>query len=90
MRDVEGDRWLEWISFADLFFFLVRHGFLDILEFIDVLATRFSQPDKRAIQSNHVTWLLVQVFRLETVILAMNTDPKKVFICPIYNYYIKL
>lgn len=89
MRDGEGDRWQEWISFADLFFFLVRHGFLDILEFIDMLAIRFSRADQRTIQSNHVTWLLVQVSRLETVNIAMQSDTKKVLINSIYTllYY---
>lgn len=73
--DGAGDRWQEWLSFVDLFFFLVRHGYLDILEFIDVLAT---YSDNHAIRSNHVTWLLAQVFRLETVTTAMSSDPKKV------------
>lgn len=76
--DGEGDRWQEWLSFADLFFFLVRHGYLDILEFINMLATYFSNGEHQTVQSNHVTWLLAQVFRLETVTSAMSNDPKKV------------
>ncbi|KAI5077084.1 hypothetical protein GOP47_0006908 [Adiantum capillus-veneris] len=75
--DVAGERWQEWLSFVDLFFFLVRHGYLEILEFIDMLAT-YSNGDQSIIRTNHVTWLLAQVFRLETVTTAMSSDPKQV------------
>eukprot|EP00250_Pteridium_aquilinum_P014109 c21786_g1_i1 orf=152-5008(+) len=76
--DGVGDRWQEWLSFVDLFFFLVRHGYLDILEFINMLATYSSNSDHQTIRSNHVTWLLAQVFRLDTVTTAMSTDDKKI------------
>lgn len=78
ISDGEAVRWEEWVSFADLFFFLVRTCYVDILEFIDMLATRFAKGEHQMVHSNHVTWLLAQVFRLDTVTEVINSDPRKV------------
>ncbi|KAJ7524381.1 hypothetical protein O6H91_17G002600 [Diphasiastrum complanatum] len=74
----ENGRWQEWLIFADLFYFLMRSGYLDFLEFIDRLAVRFASGEQSVLRSNHVTWLLAQVFRLETVTQSLGADSKKV------------
>lgn len=74
----EAGRWQEWLIFADLFYFFMRSGYIDFLEFIDRLAARFARGDQPVMRSNHVTWLLAQVFRLETVTAALSSDSKKV------------
>ncbi|KAL2653365.1 hypothetical protein R1flu_021493 [Riccia fluitans] len=73
----EAGRWQEWLIFADMFYFFMRSGYIDFLEFIDTLAARFARGDQPVMRSNHVTWLLAQVFRLETVMAALNSDSKK-------------
>ncbi|BFI23757.1 mediator of RNA polymerase II transcription subunit 23 [Marchantia polymorpha subsp. ruderalis] len=73
----EAGRWQEWLIFADLFYFFMRSGYIDFLEFIDRLAARFARGDQPVMRSNHVTWLLAQVFRLETVTAALSSDSKK-------------
>ena len=75
----EGGRWQEWLMFADLFYFLMHTGCLDFLELIDKLAARFANGTVMA--SNHVTWLLAQVFRLEIVTSALSTDPQVLQYC---------
>ncbi|KAH9313514.1 hypothetical protein KI387_022141, partial [Taxus chinensis] len=73
----EANRWQEWLSFADLFFLLMKNGQIDFLDFIDKLSSRFTSGEQQIVRTNHVTWLLAQVFRLEIVTNALNTDPKK-------------
>ncbi|CAM6090169.1 unnamed protein product [Calypogeia fissa] len=73
----ESGRWQEWLIIADLFYFFMRSGFIDFLEFVDKLAIRFARGEQAVIRSNHVTWLLAQVFRLETVTAALSTDSRK-------------
>jgi mediator of RNA polymerase II transcription subunit 23 len=51
---------------------LMSTGYLDFLDFIDKLAARFATGT--VMPSNHVTWLLAQVFRLETVSTALSSD----------------
>jgi len=68
----EASRWQEWLMFADLFYFFMSTGCLDFLELIDKLAVRFANGTVMA--SNHVTWLLAQVFRLEIVTSALSSD----------------
>ncbi|KAL3685167.1 hypothetical protein R1sor_003189 [Riccia sorocarpa] len=73
----EAGRWQEWLIFADIFYFFMRSGYIDFIEFIDKLAARFARGDQPVMRSNHVTWLLAQVFRLETVTAALSADSKK-------------
>ncbi|KAK9115147.1 hypothetical protein Syun_021944 [Stephania yunnanensis] len=70
--------WQEWLIFSDVFFFLMKSGCMDFLDFVDKLASRVNQEDPQILRSNHVTWLLAQIIRIEIVTNALNTDPKKV------------
>ncbi|XP_024525879.1 mediator of RNA polymerase II transcription subunit 23 [Selaginella moellendorffii] len=70
----ESGRWQEWLNFADLFYYFMRRGYLDFLEFIEKLAGAFASGEQSIQRSNHVTWLLAQVFRLETVTQALSED----------------
>lgn len=58
--------------FADLFYFFMSTSCLDFLELIDKLSLRFANGTVMA--SNHVTWLLAQVFRLEIVTSALSSE----------------
>ncbi|XP_057830163.2 mediator of RNA polymerase II transcription subunit 23 isoform X2 [Cryptomeria japonica] len=77
ISSAEANRWQEWLSFADLFFLLMRSGNIDFLDFVDKLASRYSSVEQQIVRTNHVTWLLAQVFRIEIVTSALGTDPKK-------------
>lgn len=68
----EAGRWQEWLMFADLFYFFMSTSCLDFLELIDKLSLRFANGTVMA--SNHVTWLLAQVFRLEIVTSALSSE----------------
>ncbi|KAF9587040.1 hypothetical protein IFM89_039726 [Coptis chinensis] len=74
----EAHCWQEWLTFSDLFFFLMKSGGIDFLDFVDKLASRVVKGDHQILRSNHVTWLLAQIIRIEVVTTALNTDPKKV------------
>ncbi|KAL0921580.1 hypothetical protein M5K25_008666 [Dendrobium thyrsiflorum] len=67
--------WQDWLMFADIFFFLMKSGCIDFLDFVNKLASRVPQGDLR---SNHVTWLLAQIIRIEIVMNTLSSDPKKV------------
>lgn len=73
----EENRWQKWLAFADLFFFLMKNGYIDFLDFVDKLATRFTSGEQQIARTNHVTWLLAQVLRIEVATNALNTDSKK-------------
>ncbi|RZC61446.1 hypothetical protein C5167_023201 [Papaver somniferum] len=70
--------WQEWLIFSDIFFFLMKSGCIDFLDFVDKLASRVLKGDHQILQSNHVTWLLAQIIRIEIVTNALNSDPRKV------------
>ncbi|PIA26633.1 hypothetical protein AQUCO_09100060v1 [Aquilegia coerulea] len=70
--------WQEWLIFSDVFFFLMKSGGIDFLDFVDKLASRVMKGDHQILRNNHVTWLLAQIIRIELVTNALNTDPKKV------------
>lgn len=69
--------WQEWLIFSDIFYFLLKIGGIDFLDFVHKLASRV-EGENQILQSNHVTWLLAQVIRIEVVTNALNMDPKKV------------
>ncbi|KAK4741081.1 hypothetical protein SAY87_024669 [Trapa incisa] len=69
--------WPEWLCFSDLFFFLVKSGCIDFVDFVDKLFDRISERDPHFLRTNHVTWLLTQIMRVELVITALNTDTRK-------------
>jgi len=67
--------WQDWLIYADLFFFLMKSGCIDFLDFVHKLSSRV---DQQILGSNHVTWLLAQIIRIETVVNTLSSDPKKV------------
>lgn len=70
--------WQEWLVFSDIFFFLMKSGCIDFVDFIDKLGSRLSASDHQILNKNHVTWLLAQIIRVEHVMTALNTDSRKV------------
>ncbi|KAK3043079.1 hypothetical protein RJ639_001194 [Escallonia herrerae] len=69
---------LEWLVFSDIFFFLMKSGCIDFVEFVDKLVSRLAEGDQHILRTNHVTWLLAQIIRVELVMAALNTDSRKV------------
>uniref|UniRef100_M4D7A8 Mediator complex subunit 23 n=1 Tax=Brassica campestris TaxID=3711 RepID=M4D7A8_BRACM len=70
--------WQEWLVFSDIFFFLIKSGCTDFVDFIDKLVLRLNGDDNHILRTNHVTWLLAQIIRVELVMTALNSDLKKV------------
>lgn len=70
--------WQDWLLFADIFFFLMKSGCIDFLDFVDKLASRVTNSDQQILRSNHVTWLLAQIIRIEIVMNTLSSDPRKV------------
>ncbi|KAL3501933.1 hypothetical protein ACH5RR_036382 [Cinchona calisaya] len=70
--------WQEWLTFSDVFFFLIKNGCIDFVDFVDKLVSRLQEGDQRILRTNHVTWLLAQIIRVELVMNALNTDSRKV------------
>ncbi|KAF3591826.1 hypothetical protein DY000_02023567 [Brassica cretica] len=70
--------WQEWLVFSDIFFFLIKSGCTDFVDFIDKLVLRLNGADNHILRTNHVTWLLAQIIRVELVMTALNSDLKKV------------
>ncbi|KAL4196781.1 hypothetical protein AMTRI_Chr04g247940 [Amborella trichopoda] len=69
--------WQEWLIFSDLFHLVMKSGYIDFLDFVEKLTSRFAKGNQQ-IRSNHVTWLLVQIISTEIVMNTLNADPKKV------------
>ncbi|KAF5450349.1 hypothetical protein F2P56_030709 [Juglans regia] len=70
--------WQEWLVFSDIFFFLMKSGCIDFVDFVDKLVSRVMEGDQHILRTNHVTWLLVQLLRVELVMNALNSDARKV------------
>lgn len=71
------DSWQEWLRFADLFHFLIKSGCLDFFDFVDKLVARLA-GHQLILKTNHVTLLVTQIIRVEHVLNALNTSPRKV------------
>lgn len=69
--------WQEWLVFSDIFFFLMKSGCIDFVDFVDKLVLRLAEGDHPILRTNHVTWLLAQIIRVELVMNALNTDSRK-------------
>ncbi|XP_065857093.1 mediator of RNA polymerase II transcription subunit 23 [Euphorbia lathyris] len=78
LTNSEVNCWQEWLVFSDIFFFLVKSGCIDFVDFVDKLVSRLTEGDQQILRTNHVTWLLAQVIRVELVINALNSDARKV------------
>ncbi|KAH9746228.1 Mediator of RNA polymerase II transcription subunit 23 [Citrus sinensis] len=63
---------------SDVFFFLVKSGCIDFVDFVDKLVSRLQDGDNHILRTNHVTWLLAQIIRVELVMGALNSDSRKV------------
>ncbi|VVA14573.1 PREDICTED: mediator [Prunus dulcis] len=70
--------WQEWLVFSDIFFFLIKSGCVDFVDFVDKLVSRLTEGDQHILRTNHVTWLLAQIIRVELVMSALNADARKV------------
>ncbi|KAF3432138.1 hypothetical protein FNV43_RR26877 [Rhamnella rubrinervis] len=69
--------WQEWLVFSDIFFFLIKSGCIDFVDFVDKLVSRLTESDQHILRTNHVTWLLAQIIRVELVMNALNPDARK-------------
>lgn len=70
--------WQDWLIFSDVFFFLMKSGCIDFVDFVDKLVSRLQEGDQHILRTNHVTWLLAQIIRVELVMNALTTDSRKV------------
>lgn len=70
--------WSDWLIFSDIFFFLMKSGCIDFVDFVDKLVARFTEGDQHILRTNHVTWLLAEIIRVELVVNALNNDSRKV------------
>ncbi|CAN6727864.1 unnamed protein product [Malus baccata var. baccata] len=70
--------WQQWLVFSDIFFFLIKSGCIDFVDFVDKLVSRLNEGDQQILRTNHVTWLLAQIIRVEHVMNALNQDARKV------------
>lgn len=76
MTTSETQCWQEWLIFADIFFFLMKNGFIDFLDFVNKLASRITKFDQQILRSNHVTWLLATIIRIDIVASTLSSEPK--------------
>ncbi|KAG6765963.1 hypothetical protein POTOM_030026 [Populus tomentosa] len=72
--------WQEWLVFSDIFYFLVKSGCIDFIDFVDKLVSRLIEGDQHIVRTNHVTWLFAQIIRIELVMNALNTDARNVVV----------
>lgn len=77
LTNSEVNGWQEWLVFSDIFYFLMKSGCIDFVDFVDKLVSRLTECDHHILRTNHVTWLLAQIIRVELVLNALNTDPRK-------------
>lgn len=58
----------------------MKSGCIDFVDFVDKLVSRLQDGDNHILRTNHVTWLLAQIIRVELVMGALNSDSRKVLI----------
>lgn len=56
----------------------MKSGCIDFVDFVDKLVLRLIEDDNQILRTNHVTWLLAQIIRVELVMNALNNDSRKV------------
>lgn len=56
----------------------MKSGCIDFVDFVDKLVSRVTEGDQHILRTNHVTWLLAQIMRVELVMNALNSDARKV------------
>ena len=61
---------------------LLRYIFLSMksgcIDFVDKLGSCLTESDHQILDTNHVTWLLAQIIRVDHVMTALNNDHRKV------------
>lgn len=77
LTNSEVNCWQDWLVFSDIFYFFMKSGCIDFVEFVDKLVSRLAEDDN-LLKTNHVTWLLAQIIRVELVMNALNSDARKV------------
>ena len=70
--------WQEWRVFSDIFFFLIKSGCIDFVDFVDKLVSRLTEGDNNILKTNHVTLLMAEIIRVELVMNALNPEARKV------------
>eukprot|EP00257_Ricinus_communis_P023718 XP_015583776.1 mediator of RNA polymerase II transcription subunit 23 isoform X1 [Ricinus communis] len=78
LTNSEVNCWQEWLVFSDILFFLMKSGCIDFVDFVDKLVARLTEGDQHILRTNHMTWLLAQIIRVEIVVNALTTDARKV------------
>lgn len=56
----------------------MKSGCINFVDFVDKLVSRLAEGDHHTLKTNHVTWLLAQIIRIELVMTALNSDSRKV------------
>jgi len=56
----------------------MKSGCIDFVDFVDKLVVRLTEGDQQILRTNHVTWLLAEIIRIELVVNALNSDSRKV------------
>lgn len=71
--------WQEWLIYSDIFFLLMKSGCIDFVDFLDKLILCITKEyNQEILKTNHVTWLLAQIIRIELVMTTLSTDSRKV------------
>uniref|UniRef100_A0A2P2KA47 Mediator of RNA polymerase II transcription subunit 23 isoform X1 n=1 Tax=Rhizophora mucronata TaxID=61149 RepID=A0A2P2KA47_RHIMU len=78
LTNSEVNCWQEWLVFSDICFFLTKNGCIDFVDFVEKLVSSLADGNQHILRTNHVTWLLAQVIRTESVMNALNADARKV------------
>lgn len=68
------DCWNEWLSFSDIFYFLIKSACIDFIDFINKLSSRVMKDGRQIPRTNHVTWMLAQIIRLEIAVSSLSVD----------------
>lgn len=69
--------WQEWRVFSDIFYFLIKSGCIDFVDFVDKLVSRLTEGDNNILKTNHVTLLIAEIIRVELVMNALNPEARK-------------
>ncbi|KAK1413712.1 hypothetical protein QVD17_35490 [Tagetes erecta] len=70
--------WQDWVIFSDVFFYLMKSGCIDFVDFVEKLVLCLAEKDHQVLRTNHVTWLFAQIIRVELVIGSLNANSRKV------------
>lgn len=81
--------WQEWLIYSDIFFLLMKSGCIDFVDFLDKLILCITKEyNQEILKTNHVTWLLAQIIRIELVMTTLSTDSRRVKLFFFFHYSI--